>query len=130
MKTNAPVELLTKAMCSWAFSYDFLKKDNMLNTLIEWGKNNPYPMTLTGYEGQYAALDKFDSREWLHDIHAPALVIAADSDFILPATLSRAIADIIPNAQYYCFENCGHLPHIEQPEKYAEIVSAFLKNVT
>lgn len=126
MKDKAPIETLMKAMCCWAFSYDFLMLPNVLDNLIEWGKNNPNPMTMTGYEAQYAALDQFNAHEWIRQIDAPTLVISADQDIILPQKLSESLAHNIKHATFYCFKNCGHLPHIEQPEHYADVLKRFL----
>lgn len=128
MKAQAPIELLMKAMCSWAFSYDFLMAPNVLDNLIEWGKNTPYPTTIAGYEGQYQALDIFNSHEWAQHITARTLVLTSDKDIILPTALSASLAHQIKKSRYHCFKNCGHLPHIEQPNEYASIVKAFLIN--
>lgn len=129
MKANAPRELLLQTMCCWGFSYHFLSKPGMLAHLIDWGKNNPNPITMLGYEGQYAAADTFDSSAWVDKISAPTLVIASDQDLVLPQEVSKELADRIHGAQFYCFQQCGHLPHIEQPDEYARVVKGFLGGV-
>lgn len=126
MKANAPAEALIKAGCSWTFSYQFLSKSGMLDQLVKLGLSNPYPFGLTGYEGQLVALEKFDSRSWAKDINAPTLVVSSDQDLILGHHLSEALVKNIPGAQYYCFEDCGHLPHIEYPEQFVAVVCDFL----
>ena len=98
----------------------------MLDLLLEIGMNNPHPFTVTGYEGQYAALDQFNSRSWASDIDVPVLVLAGDQDLIFSERSIKALAEAIPSATYYCFQECGHLPMMEYPEQFAEIVSRFV----
>ena len=125
-KANAPIKSLIKASCSWGFSYQFLSHPGRLDQLMEWGMANPYPFTVDGHHGQYAALGEFDSSAWAKEIKAPALVITGDQDIILRPALSEDLAKTIPGARYYCFENCGHLPHLEYPQQYFEVVKEFI----
>lgn len=125
LKANAPLRSLIHASCCWAFSYDFLVKRNMLDILIEEGLNNPYPFTLTGYEGQYAAVNGFDAREWAKNIRVPTLVIGGDQDLIFSEPSIKLLADTIPNSSYYCFSTCGHLPMVEYPEQFSQLVRNF-----
>lgn len=128
LKANAPLTPLIQASCCWVYSYPFLKKPGVLDQLIEMILNNPFPFSLTGYAGQYAALDSFDSRSFAPGIHVPVLVIAGDQDLIFDKNSVKALAHIIPSAKYYCFHDCGHLPMIEYPEKFSEIIINFLND--
>jgi 3-oxoadipate enol-lactonase len=127
MKAQAPASALIKAACSWIFSFAFLSKPNQWDALIQWGLENPYPFTTMGCEGQYAALGAFDARTWMNTVEKPTLVISADQDIIFNSSISKALADQIPDAQFYCFNECGHLPHIEYPETFAQVVMNFLE---
>jgi 3-oxoadipate enol-lactonase len=60
---HAPIEELIKASLSWVFSFRFLSQPGMLAKLIDRNRKNPYPFTITGYKGQYAALNTFNSEE-------------------------------------------------------------------
>lgn len=126
MKSNAPREWISRASCTWAFSHQFLSKPGQYDQLIQAGLNNPYPFTIEGYEAQYAALEKFDSRPWINNIKAPVLVLASDQDIIFSEATTKMIATEIKHAEYYCFKECGHLPNIEYSKEYIEIVTRFL----
>lgn len=125
-KARLPVEILIKAACSWLFSFQFISQPGMLELLIQMGLENPYPFTDKGYEGQYAALLEFDSNLWLKQISVPTLVLAGDQDLIFDDSLVKNLAEQIQNARYYCFSDCGHLPQIEYPQKFAQIVNEFV----
>lgn len=124
-KENVPMDALLKSSFSWVFSCEFLNRPNMLETLLQLSLNNPYPFTTAGFEGQYAAMSNFNSQQWLKEIAVPTLIISADEDLIFPEKLSQQLYQTIPHAKYYCFENCGHVPHVEQPEKFVEVLEEF-----
>jgi 3-oxoadipate enol-lactonase len=126
LKANAPLAVLIHASCCWAFSFRFLSEPDRLDQLIQLGLDNPFPFTLTGYEGQYAALCGFNSTAWVGDITVPVLVIGGDQDLIFREPSIKALASSIPNAEYYCFQECGHLPFLEYPERFAELVDKFI----
>jgi len=126
LKANAPIESLMKAMCAWGFSAQYLAQPGKLDDLIRLAQQNPYPFTITGYEGQLAAISTFDSSEWLKEIKAQTLVVTGDQDIILLPELSKKMAAEIPHAQLHCFENCGHIPHIEYPQEYVRVIKKFL----
>jgi 3-oxoadipate enol-lactonase len=129
MKARAPMNALLKASCAWAFSHSFLSKKDVLTLLIKMGMDNPYPFSLPGYEGQYAAISQFDSRAWLKNIHVPTLVLASDQDLIFSETTVKELAKAIPEAQYHCFKQCGHLPQIEMPQQLANVVLTFVDSI-
>ena len=126
LKANVPLRALVHASCAWAFSYQFLNQPGVMEQLIEMTLNNPYPFTIEGYEGQYVALDQFNSSQWAHDIRTPTLVVSGDQDLIFNHDLAKKLADQIPHSQYYCFKNCGHLPMIEYPQLFADILKEFI----
>lgn len=127
MKANAPIEPLLKIMLAWCFSGQYLAQPGRLDDLIRLAQQNPYPFTITGFEGQFAAISAFDSSKWLKEIKAPTLIVTGDQDIILLPALSKKLAAEIPHAQFHCFENCGHIPHIEYPQEYVRVIRHFLK---
>jgi len=126
LKTNAEKSAIVKASCSWLFSFQFLSQEGVLEQLVEDELNNPYPFTIPANEAQLAALASFDSRGWAKNINVKTLVIGSDQDLIFNEASIKEIAKHIPKAQYYCFDNCGHLPQIEYPQQFAKIVSQFI----
>jgi 3-oxoadipate enol-lactonase len=129
LKANAPLSSLIKASCAWAFSFQFLSQPGMLNFLIQMGLDNPHPFTVKGYEGQFAALEQFDSRPWSNQIQTPSLILASDQDLIFSESSVKALTQQIPHVEYHCFINCGHLPHIEYPEQFSTRVQAFITKI-
>jgi 3-oxoadipate enol-lactonase len=65
----------------------------------------------------------------VEQISAPTLVLGSDQDLILNETSVAALAKKIPRAQFYCFSQCGHVPQVEYPNLFTEIVIQFIKSV-
>lgn len=72
----------------------------------------------------------FDLTDRLGDIRAPTLVIVGRHDWITPLEASQEIAAGIPNSELVIFENSGHSPQKEEPERFIEVVKDFLKRTS
>jgi pimeloyl-ACP methyl ester carboxylesterase len=62
----------------------------------------------------------------LQSINTPTLVVSGSNDTIMPTVGTPLIADLVPNAELVWIEQCGHLPMIEQPHQYHQVVRHFL----
>ena len=62
----------------------------------------------------------------LHNVKTPTLIIWGEQDRLLPVEQGYVARDKMPDAQLEVFERCGHLPHLEYPEKFNSLVLEFL----
>ena len=81
--------------------------------------------SIRGYAWQILALRRFTSVLWLHRLRQPTLVLAGESDRIVPASNGRVLAKRIPNARLEVVEG-GHLFLLTHPEQNAARINAFL----
>ena len=65
--------------------------------------------------------------KWLHRIDVPVSIVWGAQDKILPVATAHEIKRLIPKAELNIFENCGHLPQVEQMEKFCDVVFRFAK---
>ena len=63
----------------------------------------------------------------IEKIRVPTLVVAGDEDKVYPLQLARELAQRIPGAELVIMKGAGHLPNIERPERFNEILLDFLK---
>jgi len=88
-------------------------------------------MTTTPAEGAAAAHkgrgERRDHLPILHHIHVPTLIVVGEEDFFTPEPIARLMSDAIPDAQLAVIPGAGHLPNMEKPEEFNEIVYSFLK---
>lgn len=60
-------------------------------------------------------------------IEAPSLVMWGRQDGILDGKeFANKFIDTLPNAELQWIEECGHVPHLEQPDVTAEVIENFL----
>jgi len=65
----------------------------------------------------------------LAESDVPMLVMWGDRDHILPFSHLEAAAAALPRAEQYVFSKTGHMPQIERPDEFAEVVEEFLSRV-
>lgn len=65
-------------------------------------------------------------KHWLGRIRVPTLVLWGASDRVVSPEYGRAYARLIPDARFAMIEEAGHHPELEQPDRFAEQVAAFL----
>jgi len=56
----------------------------------------------------------------------PTLVLWGREDRVFPARYAARAAALLPRSDLRLIDSCGHYPHWEQPERFAEAVEAFL----
>ncbi|WP_407676695.1 proline iminopeptidase-family hydrolase [Planomicrobium stackebrandtii] len=77
-----------------------------------WGASE---FTVTG------TLKNFDATGYLHEIEIPALFACGRFDEATPEA-TEYYAGLVPGAEFHVFENSSHMPGIEEPEAYLEMV--------
>ena len=65
-------------------------------------------------------------KRWLHRIDRPSLLLWGAEDRIVTPAYSEGWRRAIPGARLELIPKAGHFPHWEQPEAFAERLSAFV----
>ena len=65
-------------------------------------------------------------RKMLHRVAAPTLLIHGDEDTVVGPNSARWVAKQRPDWQFQMFHGVGHVPMIEAPEGFADVVDDFL----
>lgn len=65
-------------------------------------------------------------RDRLNEIKAPTLIVWGKEDHILPLDHGIYGQQQIPGSLLYVFEQCGHIPNLEKPREFNELVLKFL----
>ncbi len=84
--------------------------------------NGPSEFHVTG------VLKDWDIVERLGEIRVPALVLSGRYDEATPAIAETVHRDI-PGSQWVLFERSSHMPHLEETERYLQVVNEFLDGV-
>lgn len=59
----------------------------------------------------------------------PALVIFGRNDPFISWTYAERQRETFPGAEIHVWDDCGHFPHVQHPERTSENVTAFLRTV-
>ena len=84
--------------------------------------NGPSPFELVG------SLRGWDVRPRLAAIDVPALVVTGTYDLI-PPSVAADLTGRLPRAVMHEFKESSHMPFVEEPEAFLDIVGAFLDDV-
>jgi 3-oxoadipate enol-lactonase len=68
----------------------------------------------------------FDRRDALANIEVPTLVVAGERDTNAAAAMMERMASRIPDAEYVCLQDVGHLANLENAEAFNETLRLFL----
>jgi proline iminopeptidase len=86
------------------------------------------PISSYAFASQFAAdaANRTDLTQSLDRIKAKVLIVVGRHDYICPLALSEHLHNGIPQSQLAIFEESGHFPWLEEPDKFWPILNAFL----
>jgi L-proline amide hydrolase len=82
--------------------------------------NGPTEFTVVG------TIRDFDITDRLGDIDVPVLLVSGAHDEVRPDVVQQ-IHDRLRESQWELFEDSSHMPHVEEHERFLEVVEAFLQ---
>ena len=77
--------------------------------------------------GIQALRDRRDATDVVAGFSGPLMVVVGDRDEILPVDEARQIAESAPGAGFEVVEGAGHVVNVDAPDRFNEILRAFLK---
>ena len=84
------------------------------------------PLSLTEQAAANKALEGFDFRASLPTVAAETLIISGRYDGLNPPERGKEIASFIANSRFVEFEESGHAPSVEEPERFVQVIREFL----
>ncbi|WP_407538759.1 alpha/beta fold hydrolase [Deinococcus radiomollis] len=144
LETFEPLRLREQVRASWASEAEVTTEADFARIMDEqmpWHFGNPEDPRIPEYTrrsaGRYApdVLRKFSAAGYggieaeasLGRVVTPMLVLAGRHDRTCPPEASQATAAGVPGAQLHVFEESGHMPFVEQPDEFLDVVREFLK---
>ncbi len=121
---NGGIAALADAVMERWFSADFRATPD-----LELWRNMLTRTEDAGYAGCSAAISGTDFYTTTAALRLPTLGIAGSEDGSTPPDLVKETVDLIPGSKFELIRKAGHLPCVEKPDQYAEILSEFLKAV-
>ncbi len=66
----------------------------------------------------------------LRTLTTPTLIIWGANDYLLPVHHARTAVSLLANGHLSVFPDCGHLPHVEHPDRFAAVLTDWLATAT
>ncbi|KAE8357275.1 Alpha/Beta hydrolase protein [Aspergillus caelatus] len=82
--------------------------------------------SLDGFRKAVQALCAYDVRDRMAQAQVPGLFVAGAGDGVLPKTMQQMANDLKGGAELKLVPKAGHLPMVEQPAAFTEIVNGYL----
>jgi 3-oxoadipate enol-lactonase len=118
------IEALADAVMERWFSKAFRQTD----ALTAW-RNMLVRQPAEGYIGCGAAIAGSDFYATTATLTLPTLAIAGTEDGSTPPDLVRETAELIKGSRFHLMRGAGHLPCVEKPGEYAEVLTDFLHEI-
>jgi 3-oxoadipate enol-lactonase len=118
------IEAMADAVMERWFSADFRKTKE-----LELWRNMLTRTPVEGYIGCSSAISGTDFYASTASLRLPTLGIAGSEDGATPPDLMRETTDLVPGSKFHLIRKAGHLPCVEKPEEYAQVLTEFLKGV-
>lgn len=82
-----------------------------------------------GYIGCSAAISGTDFYATTASLSLPTLAVAGSEDGSTPPDLVRETAELIKGSRFELIRGAGHLPCVENPKAYAQLLTTFLTDI-
>ena len=81
-----------------------------------------------GYTGCCAAISGTDFYTPTSGLRLPTMGIVGSEDGSTPPDLVRETVELIPGSTFHIIRKTGHLPNVEKPQEYADLLNQFIKD--
>jgi 3-oxoadipate enol-lactonase len=78
------------------------------------------------FQAACAALAELDLRPQLANVTVPVLVLVGEHDEATPPPMSHELAALLPNARLHVVPDCAHVPQLQSPELFLQMITPFL----
>jgi pimeloyl-ACP methyl ester carboxylesterase len=65
--------------------------------------------------------------KWLHRVACPVQIVWGKDDAMLPLIYAEEFKRLIHGSKLEVIPSCGHLPHVEQPDRTASLILSFVE---
>ncbi len=113
---------LYKSQALFLFGSRALGRAGFINQFIEFRRLNP--QSDVGMQGQYQAIRAFDRLRYLDAVGkvVSCCAVYGEDDLIAPPQTADFIKQVIPTCDVRVIAGCGHIPQMERPKAFAEII--------
>ena len=100
---------------------------NLAGDLAEWVRSLALAQDPEGLSHAVAAIrDRDDARDVVASLPCPLLVAVGSADPLVTVEVAGELANSAPDGRVEVFDGAGHVPSLEQPERFNAVLLEFL----
>ena len=103
--------------------------ENLPPELVEVLVDDMLSVPARVWKETFAGLLEYDDVAELSNIEVPTLLVWGNADALVSRAMQDQLASTIPNAELAVYDGIGHTPRWEQPARFKEDVTRFVRHV-
>ncbi len=107
----------------------FFAENESLPDCVGWVEQELYNNDGEVLAHYWNSMTEKDYRDLLSKITCPALVISGGKSQLYSLSTAKYLVEHIENSQLEVFDKSGHSPHLEESQKFSEVVLDFTKRL-
>ena len=113
LRRSLPHEEYMRLTLPWSYTYKEYQVEGFIEQIISDGVDDPLYQESEAYERQMEATIAFNSRDRLHRISCPTLVLCGEDDVMTPMRFGRSLTERIEGSRLVTIGGTGHAfpPH-------------------
>lgn len=99
-------------------------------SIVDWAKGEVVKTPQHVAAPAILSLNAYDSRESLHEISVPTLIVVGIDDEITPVVESQRLSEEIYGSELVIIDGAAHFPMLEQPDRFNSVLRGFLTRLS
>jgi pimeloyl-ACP methyl ester carboxylesterase len=100
--------------------------DGTIDGWVTAAEESLHPQSVDAFCRSAEALLTHDTRARLGQISCPTLVTVGSLDICTPRRFAEQLVERIPGAELHVFDGAGHMPYVEDPPIFTQVIRRFL----
>ena len=127
---RAGEELWLRALYPWIFAPKFFEDPQRVENALAASLAYPHAQTAEAMAKQIKALGQYRPRSRMSDVAAPALVVQAEEDILIPNAQARDAFAALQDVRFASIPDAGHSVVWDAPEAVATSILGFIGGVS
>lgn len=127
LRREMPRDEYLRLTLPWSFTYHEYEQPDFIEWLVQAVMDDPLYQEADAYERQMEATIAFDSRERLHRISCPTLLVFGEDDVLTPMRFAHEMSKGIAGSRLVTLEGTGHGFIFTRGREIADAVLGFLR---